>query len=179
MIVHARIAAGIAAAAALGVVLTACGGSSGAAGPTASPTTDTAPAAVPAKQAATTATTTATLSQFPNKDLTVLLDGYDSSLHVVDFHLAVWQAGGPDDGHYVVDPSNSSAHRLPIATGASLTSLSPLCTGPSKGDPNTDGSTCTTAQFIAALLDDSGVGPATLHVNAQDQIQTEQEIYHP
>jgi hypothetical protein len=178
MVVQARIAAGIAAAAALGVLLTACAGPTGSAAPSkgsAPATTATAAGPVTAKQAATSDTSL----QFPNKNLTVQLDGYDSTLHMVEFHLAVWVAGGADDGHYGVDPTNTGAHRLPLAPDASITSLSPLCTGASKGNPNVDGSACTLAQLTAALLDDSGAGPAKLHVNANDQIQTAQELYHP
>jgi hypothetical protein len=175
MMVQARIAAGVAAAAALGVLLTACSGTAGT--PTAAPTTGTASTSGSTGTAQAAASRTL---QFPNKNLTVTLEGYDSSVDMVDFQLAVWVAGGPDDGHYAADPSDGATHRLPIAAGAKLTALSPDCTGPSAGDnPNTDGSACTVAQLVAALNDKSGAGPAKLHVNAADQIDSAQELYHP
>lgn len=176
MIVQARIAAGVAVLAALGA-LTACSGSSGT--PTAAPTTGSAPTSGNTTTAPAEPAATRTL-QFPNKDLTITMQSYDSSLDMVDFQLTVFVAGGPDDGHYAPDPSDTTVHRLPIAPGAKLTALSQDCTGPSAGnDPTTDGSVCTVAQFVAALTDQSAVGPAKVHVNASDQIDSAQELYHP
>lgn len=172
MKMQARVAAGIGAAAALGVLLTACGSA--------------APASSPATSTPTAATTSAPTSgaqvagaalQFPNKDLTVLIDGYDAANRMVEFHLAVWQPGQVDDGTYNTDPHNTAAHRLAIAPDATLTSFSPDCTA--KGGTATQGTHCTLAQYIQSLGDDSGAGPAKLHVNAADQIQTVQALYHP
>jgi hypothetical protein len=180
MTVQSRIAAGIAAAAALGVLLTACS-----AAPSSSPSSTSSSgqgsaSTTVAANAATGAQVSANRTlQFPNKDLTVLLDGYNSAVGMVEFHRAVWVAGGPDDGHYAPDPTNSAAYRLAIAPDATLTALSQTCTGPSKGNPNLDGWACTTTQFVAALTDRSAIGPAKLHVNASDQIQSAQELYHP
>lgn len=174
MKVQARAAAGIAAAA-LGVLLTACGSA--------------APASSSATSRPTTAsTTTPTITahatqaagpvpQFPNKDLMVLIDGYDANNRMVEFHLAVWKSGQVDDGTYDTDPKNPAAHRLAIAPDATLTSFSPDCTA--KGGANTDGTHCTVAQFVQALGDDSAAGPAKLHVNAADQIESVEAIYHP
>ena len=180
MIVQARIAAGIAAAAAIGGLLTACGGQAGT--PSAAPATSSAPAS--ANPAANGGGSTATAQQvalkFPNKNLTIAMEGYDSSLRMVQFQLAVWVAGGADDGHYGDDPTDPATHRLAVAPGAKLTALSSDCTGPAAGnDPNTDGTTCTVAQFAAALTDGSAIGPAKVHVNAADQIDSAQELYHP
>ncbi|HEX4224079.1 MAG TPA: hypothetical protein VHZ97_17055 [Pseudonocardiaceae bacterium] len=176
MIVQARIATGVAVLAALGA-LTACSGSSGT--PTAASTSGSAPTSSVATTAAARPAASRTL-QFPNKSLTITMQGYDSSVKMLDFQLAVFVAGGPDDGHYSPDPSDTAVHRLSIAPNAKLSALSADCTGPSAGaNPGTDGTTCTVAQFVAALTDQSGIGPAKVHVNAADQIDSAQELYHP
>ncbi|HJP75923.1 MAG TPA: hypothetical protein VJ914_16770 [Pseudonocardiaceae bacterium] len=179
MIVQARIAAGIAAAAATGALLTAC---STPAPPPAATSTGSAPTTTTAAAAATTTANQASTHalQFPNKTVTVTLTGYDPSLHMVQFQLAVFVAGGPDDGHYSADPKDGSTHRLALAPYATMTSFSPDCTGASGANSDTpQGATCTTTQFASALSDGSGAGPAKLHVNAQDQIDTAQGLYHP
>jgi hypothetical protein len=174
MIVQARIAAGIAAAAALGGLLTACGGETGQATPATGGVQTSANASAP------TSTAQQAALRFPNQNMTVLTVGYDSTLKMVQFQLATWVTGGPDDGHYANDPSDPATHRLSIAPDAKLTALSPDCTGPAAGsNPNTDGTTCTVAQFTAALADGTAIGPAKVHVNASDQIDTAQELYHP
>ena len=175
MIVRARYAMGIAGALAVGALLAACGGQTGT--PSAAATTTAAPATAASGTASQVATRAL---QFPNKKLTVTVQGYNSSVKMVEFQQAVWVAGGPDDGHYGTDPHDGAVHRLAIAPNAKLTALSPDCTGPSTGDnPNTDGTGCTVAQFVTALTDGSAIGPATLHVNAADQIDSAQELYHP
>ena len=180
MIVQARIAAGIAAAAATGALLTAC--STPTPLPAASAGTGSAPTTTTAAAAATTTANQASTRalQFPNTTVTVTLTGYDPTLHMVQFQLAVFVAGGPDDGHYSADPKDSSTHRLALAPNAPMTSFSPDCTGASSDNSATpQGAACTTTQFASALSDGSGSGPAKLHVNAQDQIDNAQGLYHP
>lgn len=177
MIVQARIAAGIAAAAATGALLTAC---SGPAAPTAAaPSTGSAPTTTTAAAPTTANQASSRVLQFPDKTVTVTLTGYDPSVHMVQFQLAVFIVGGPDDGHYTADPKDPSTHRLALAPNATMTSFSPDCTGAGGGDSGTQGAACTTTQFVSALSDDSGSGPAKLHVNAQDQIDNAQGLYHP
>jgi hypothetical protein len=174
MIVQARIAAGIAAAAAIGGLLAACGGEAG------QPVPATGAAPTSANASAPTSTAQQVALRFPNQNMTISMAGYDGTVKMVQFQLAKWVSGGPDDGHYGDDPSDTATHRLGIAPGAKLSALSPDCTGPAAGsDPNTDGTTCTVAQFAAALADGSAIGPAKVHVNANDQIDSAQELYHP
>lgn len=176
MIVQARIAAGIAAAVAIGGLLAACGGQAGQ--PTAAPASSSAPAS--ANVSAPTSTAHQIALRFPNQNLTISMTGYDAKLKMLQFTLAQWVSGGPDDGHYGDDPSDTATHRLGISPNAKLIALSPDCTGPAAGDnPNTDGRVCTVAQFAAAITDGSAIGPARIHVNAGDQIDSAEELYHP
>jgi hypothetical protein len=173
MIVQARIAAGIAAAAATGALLTACS--------TAGAPTAAAPGTPSTSTAAPTSASQASnrVLHFPNKTVTVTLTGYDPTLHLVQFQLAVFVAGGADDGHYAPDPKDPATHRLALAPNATMTSFSPDCTGAGGNADTPQGAACTTTQFVSALTDHSGAGPAKLHVNAQDQIDSAQGLYHP
>lgn len=118
--------------------------------------------------------------KFPNTKQTVMLTGYDTKLDMVEFQLAHWVPGGPNNGHYAEVAGDTVTHRLPLAKNPTVLSALSLC--PSDGvtlDSDGRGNTpCTKDRLLAKLKD--GLGPiAEIKVDADDHIATVSELYAP
>jgi hypothetical protein len=130
------------------------------------------------------ASTSSPVLKFAGKTVTASLNGYDSKLDMVQFHVVRFASGGVDDGHYVGDPADPAAHRLPLAKASTILSAVSICsTGANEEGVTVDADghankACTKDQ-LAQVLSTPSTLIAELKVDATDHIEKLSEVYAP
>lgn len=118
--------------------------------------------------------------RFPNTTQTVQFTGFDNAVNMARFQLMAWQAGGPNNGHYVPVAGDTNTYRLPLHEHSEVYSAASACPdGSVTVDNKGFGSKrCTPQQLMKAL---TGGNPplAQIHVDGDDRIAVVKEIYHP
>ncbi|WP_328606950.1 hypothetical protein OG943_44855 [Amycolatopsis sp. NBC_00345] len=119
--------------------------------------------------------------RFPNTTQNVHFTGYDTATNMARFQLIQWQAGGPDNGHYVDVPGDTKTYRLPLDARGEVFSAASLCPGDSVTvDSRNRGTTpCTPRQLQQSLATGGNMPFAEIHVDGNDRITMAKEIYHP
>ncbi|WP_328605894.1 hypothetical protein [Amycolatopsis sp. NBC_00345] len=118
--------------------------------------------------------------RFPNTTQTVQFTGYDTTANMARFQLVTWQAGGPDNGHYVPVAGDTKTYRLPLENHEQVFSASTVCPGDSVTvDGQGRGTKACTPQDLMQALTGDTPPLAEIQVDGNDHIAVVKELYQP